>query len=753
MRRPDWGMRRALMIAAALVGVAYALCAIRHGQADDPNFTPAVVGPTVAPLARPAPDPNKSLDYFGAAQKMANDSTPKTDAQQTSADSAAPPAKSSAAPDTANGTESARSKPSFKLPTLKFPFSSFNKNATDTSNAAAANTSVSSSATASTVVLPQAAPKTFPTTSVPSSARQVDELKAPFAADALTGAPSNATLSGDFTGTESGLPSTAAQPPSQKSTHWVNPWGTMQTAYRQMADSRPAFGSPAPAAEIVPQQASSQPQVYLPQTSVQQTSAQQTSSQQTVAQPIVASLPPQKIESPASDITAARIAYIRSDNVQPTLLPTTGSAPTIYPTNSVVVDGATPPGDVTYGSPSGCGCNGGGGRSPDGSDTCPNCGGWQPGTCSTHNPNGSCLLQRLSCCLCKPYPDCSNGCIDFCHSWIFHEDDCWLFSNHKCCNPDCGPYPYGTCATDGQGKGSGCGCGNCGPCVPPPDLYFTVGAIAFSPDIHLRNQTLVNSGPPGGASGPAVSSTDLDFDWQAGPSFLLGYRPTPMDAWELSYFGINDWSDRVTPQGSSFSLPGNLGLAIGAADSTTVNYTSRIDNAELNYLWHHDCPNLMWLAGFRYFHVGEQLDITSTFTGLGNSDYDVRSANDLFGGQLGARLRYCCTHFEGDITAKAGAYDNSVGQQQNVEDLGISIRDAGHHEAVWAFVGDIGLNGSYYFCKNWSAMAGYNVMWVDGLALAPNQLDFTDNTNSGGGLNHQGSIFYQGAHVGIGCRW
>ncbi len=471
--------------------------AIRYGHADDPNFTPAV-GPSVTPLARPAQDPNKSLDYFGAAQKLsANEAAPKTEAQQASVDSATPPAKSSTEPDTTNGTESARSKPSFKLPTLKFPFSSFNKGAADTSNNATTAALVSSTATASTMVLPQATtPATFPATSGQGAARSIDELKAPFAADAFTGAPTNSTLSGDFTGTENGI--VPAPAPLARPTHWMNPWGAMQTAYRQMVDSRPTFGYPVPTAEVVPQPTSSQ--------------------QQSSAQPAVMSLAPQKTETPASDATAARIAYIRADNVQPTLLPTAGSAPTIYPTTSVVVDGAAPPGDITYGAPSGCGC-GGGGRSPDGSDTCPNCGGWQPGTCSTHNPNGSCLLQRLSCCLCKPYPDCSNGCIDFCHSWIFHEDDCWLFSNHKCCNPDCGPYPYGTCATDGQGKGSGCGCGNCGPCVPPPDLYFTVGAVAFMPENNARNQTLVNLGDPTGVIGPALATSDLGFDWRRALAF------------------------------------------------------------------------------------------------------------------------------------------------------------------------------------------------------------------------------------------
>ncbi len=167
---------------------------------------------------------------------------------------------------------------------------------------------------------------------------------------------------------------------------------------------------------------------------------------------------------------------MRMDGIQPSTtamvgeMPGPGGTMTLSGSNQEGVTPVIPRGDCGCGNGMGGGC----GALPPGQYDCPNCGGWQQGMCSNHNPEGSCVLERLACCLCKPYPDCSNGCVDFCHSWIHHEDECWCTSNHKCCAEGCGPYPYGGCPNDGQGKGVGCGCGNCGPCVPPPDVYFAV---------------------------------------------------------------------------------------------------------------------------------------------------------------------------------------------------------------------------------------------------------------------------------------
>jgi hypothetical protein len=214
------------------------------------------------------------------------------------------------------------------------------------------------------------------------------------------------------------------------------------------------------------------------------------------------------------------------------------------------------------------------------------------------------------------------------------------------------------------------------------------------------------------------------------------------------------------PGAANLSLPGSLGQIANftGASAIDVSYSSRLDNAELNYFWHPECPALSWMAGFRYLRLDERLDISSDVTGTGTGLYDIRTTNDMAGGQLGVRLRYCYSLTEWDVTAKAGAFDNSVGQAQSVDNVGSPpppIRPGtGFHEADWAFVGDIGANVSIYICKNWCAMAGYNVMWVNGVALAPDQLDFTNTPNvSGGGLNRNGSVLYQGAHVGLGCRW
>jgi outer membrane scaffolding protein for murein synthesis (MipA/OmpV family) len=151
--------------------------------------------------------------------------------------------------------------------------------------------------------------------------------------------------------------------------------------------------------------------------------------------------------------------------------------------------------------------------------------------------------------------------------------------------------------------------------------------------------------------------------------------------------------------------------------------------------------------------LGEDFDINST-SALGSTAYDISTRNDLYGGQLGARYRAGWERFNWDITAKAGAFGNQSSEQQSISNVGgIPIRNASDSSGQWAFVGDIGANLTYRLGPRWSLRGGYNLMWVEGVALAPNQLDFTDNPNSGTNINHNGGVFYYGAHAGIGCNW
>jgi hypothetical protein len=48
---------------------------------------------------------------------------------------------------------------------------------------------------------------------------------------------------------------------------------------------------------------------------------------------------------------------------------------------------------------------------------------------------------------------------------------------------------------------------------------------------------------------------------------------------------------------------------------------------------------------------------------------------------------------------------------------------------------------------------GYNLIWIEGVALAPDQLDFTNTTTSGSGIDTDGGVFLHGVNAGLEARW
>lgn len=54
----------------------------------------------------------------------------------------------------------------------------------------------------------------------------------------------------------------------------------------------------------------------------------------------------------------------------------------------------------------------------------------------------------------------------------------------------------------------------------------------------------------------------------------------------------------------------------------------------------------------------------------------------------------------------------------------------------------------------WALRGGYNLIWIEGVALGGNQLDFTNTTDSGRGIGTSGSgLFLHGANVGLEAHW
>ncbi len=303
------------------------------------------------------------------------------------------------------------------------------------------------------------------------------------------------------------------------------------------------------------------------------------------------------------------------------------------------------------------------------------------------------------------------------------------------------------------------------PVLPPPiktsSCYAYADAIFFTRDAEIGNRPLVllDMNAPT-QTNVLLSTADLDFNWQVGPRITLGRDFDAFRSFEATYWGIFDFKADATVTGNNnLNLPGDLGLAAGLdffnADTMTIDYKSQINDGELTYLQNYG--GLAWLIGFRYFELGEQFSITSTDNQTGTSFYQLSTYNNLFGGQIGARLTQgcgTCTSWSYDITGKAGVYDNVITSSQRVGDFsGFSLRDVKTNTSEVAFIGEIDFNANYALNPTWSIRGGYQVFWVDGLALAPNQLDFTDAAGSGTHVDKTGGMFLQGAHAGLMARW
>ena len=53
----------------------------------------------------------------------------------------------------------------------------------------------------------------------------------------------------------------------------------------------------------------------------------------------------------------------------------------------------------------------------------------------------------------------------------------------------------------------------------------------------------------------------------------------------------------------------------------------------------------------------------------------------------------------------------------------------------------------------WSIRAGYTMLWLTGVALAPDQFDFSTDTLAGTTVVGEKTVWLQGATLGLEARW
>ncbi len=359
----------------------------------------------------------------------------------------------------------------------------------------------------------------------------------------------------------------------------------------------------------------------------------------------------------------------------------------------------------------------------------------------------------------------------------------------------CGSCGGNGCANCGYGHGFGAGGGfmaglldrllpysEGGQCAPR--WYdITLDAMYLKRDDVSRRVDFTADGP-GPAPNIIMSTEDLNFDEQPGVRLNAAVQVLATATAEFTYYGLFSWSSsdsRSDPLGGLFSPITNYATFPPGGFPQTDNaifhsiaYSSSMDNFELNFRRRYTAPNcrvqasvlagvryFYLLEDFRYFTEGNDTDPITPGNQAGTMDYNIRARNSLTGFQVGADLWSAVVpgiKVGGEI--KAGVFGN-YGNQTTVID--VTEPSATFNENVdmndIAAVADANLMVIWRVNPNWTVRAGYFGLYLEGIALAPEQFNSSAPPNlvfsslRTSAANDNGTAFYHGGFAGIEWMW
>ena len=166
------------------------------------------------------------------------------------------------------------------------------------------------------------------------------------------------------------------------------------------------------------------------------------------------------------------------------------------------------------------------------------------------------------------------------------------------------------------------------------------------------------------------------------------------------------------------------------------------------------------LAGFRWVNLSEELEgilLPPTPHGTG-SFWDAQTKNNLYGFQIGMDAKLLeRDRFSIDGVLKAGIFDNHAEEASSVrmDRIQFGESDSTNH---LAFLGEVGVQCKYQVTPRLLLKAGYEAIWLQGVALASGQIAETychggilpqDTYVQALGVNCSSGVFYHGATAGL----
>lgn len=324
-----------------------------------------------------------------------------------------------------------------------------------------------------------------------------------------------------------------------------------------------------------------------------------------------------------------------------------------------------------------------------------------------------------------------------------------------------------------------------GPSAQPAEArrYVVAEAMFLQRNNATREQALVVNATD--TSVPVVTANGLVSELGTGARLLFGDYGRNGLGWEVGYTGVygmdvDRWFQSDVDILQAGGQPG-FAEATGLIDGerADVSYRSQINSLEANavvhsfdggrdrrspYPWQrspgYDGGHVDWLLGVRWAGLEESAQLAITPGGFPRANtYDVQTSSNLFAAQVGTRGRWAWQNWAFEGWMKIGIAGSVLSQSQSMFDQltpDAPFRSPRSSDDLgMGMIADMNLSMIYRLTDTWGLRLGYNLLWLTGVALAPDSWDLTvnDGPDAGTGIRGTGSVFLNGATVGLEARW
>ena len=252
---------------------------------------------------------------------------------------------------------------------------------------------------------------------------------------------------------------------------------------------------------------------------------------------------------------------------------------------------------------------------------------------------------------------------------------------------------------------------------------FLIDAQTFQP--LSDNGDLVREAEPGVRMGMILFSDDCGRDV------------------EFSYLQTDRYGhDQTITSPNPIIFPFFNGLPANPSTSNRVDLESGLKSFEVNLRQRYG-SRMTLLAGLRYWELSEYFNITD-----GNGGFFSATDNDLYGFQIGADVQWLRVRRSVLFTTvKGGVYYNNADVQGRAS-VGAQPLEFIDDEDEVAFAGELAAGLLIPMGPQADLRIGYQGILLDGVGLAPDQLD-NYNIFTGSGSLDSATVVYHGGFLGI----